>query len=350
MKLQEFKKQFYNNISDYWNFDEEDKSSEYPFVNILESISEILSIIKFRKFGLSPVHKEYLEYFYDFTLPKTATPYLSEDEKKIFINKKRNENIQSEIREKIEIRKKIRDKKYEIEEQIDNIRDKLRVCIYNVIAKKHSGKNFEGDEGENYVYNNKIITNEIERKLEEYMKFKILEKYPENKKILEDANNTIEEISKQIKKLILSKKRIVKITITEEIKNKRQNIEETYTKVLFNFLKSKKLIKDFLNEIRKDKEHYEYKRIASFYIPTIQDAKDRLNGELPLAKHSIKATGYYPFTKTKIKGNDENEIKEKEINWWIKFLKSGKDVWKDGLQKKGFDFLKQIDLYYNIEN
>ena len=348
MNLKEFKTKFYNDISDYWNFDEEDKRSEYPVVNIIESIPEILKNIKIRKFGLSPVHKEYLEYFYDFTFSKTASPRLSDDEKNIFINTKRDENIQSEIVEKIEIRKKIRNKKYEIEEKIVEIRDKLRVCVYNNIAKKHSGKNFEGEEGQNYVYNNKIITNEKVRILEKYMKLKILEKYPENKKILQDATNTIEEISKQIKEL--TKKKWVKIQITQEIKNKRQNIEEKYTLVLFKFLKSRKLIDDFLKEISKDSKHYEYKRIVSFYTPTIGEAKDRLEGELPLAKHNIKATGYYPFTKIKIEGDDENEIKEIEINWWIKFLKSGKDVWKDGLQKKGFDFLKKIDLYYDIEN
>lgn len=348
MNLKEFKTKFNNDISDYWNFDEEDKRSEYPVVNIIESIPEILKNIKFSKFGLTPVHIEYLEYFYDFTLPKRVSPYLTDDEKKIFINTKRDENIQNEIVKKIEIRGKIRRKKYEIVDKIDQIRDKIRTCVYNNIAKKHSNKKFEGDEGENYVYDNNILSSEQERILEKYMELKILEKYPENKKILQDATNTIQEISKQIKEL--TKKKWVKITITKEIKNKRQNIEEKYTLVLFKFLKSRKLIDDFLKEISKDSKHYEYKRIVSFYTPTIGDAKDRLEGELPLAKHNIKATGYYPFTKIKIEGDDENEIKEIEINWWTKFLKSGKDVWKDGLQKKGFDFLKKIDLYYDIEN
>ena len=348
MKLKEFKKKFYNDISDYWNFDDEDKRSDYPVVNIIESIPEILKFIKFRKLGLTPVHIEYLEYFYGFTLPKRVTPHLTDDEKNIFINTKIDENIQNEIVEKIEIRKKIRNKKYEIEEKINQIRDKLRLCVYNNIAKKHSGKNFKGEAGENYVYDNKIISSEQERILEKYMELKILEKYPENKKILQDSTNAIQEISKQIKEL--TKKKWVNITITEEIKNKRQDIEEKYTLVLFNFLKSRKLFDDFLKEISKDSKHYEYKRIKSVYIPTIEDAKDRLKGQLPFAKHNIKATGYYPFTKIKIEGDDENEIKDIEINWWIQFLKSGKDVWKDGLQKNGFDFLKKIDLYYDIEN
>ena len=110
MNLKEFKTKFNNDISDYWNFDEEDKRSEYPVVNIIESIPEILKNIKFSKFGLTPVHIEYLEYFYDFTLPKTVTPDLTDDEKNIFINTKRDENIQNEIVKKIEIRTKIRKK------------------------------------------------------------------------------------------------------------------------------------------------------------------------------------------------------------------------------------------------
>ena len=345
MKTQEFKKNIYNNVSDYWNVDDNDEKTEYSVVNIILGLPEILKFIKFNKYGLSSVHIEYLEYFYDFVFPKKQLPSLTEEEQKIFVNTKRDENVQSQIVEKIKIRAKIRDKQREVGDKLNQIEDDLRICAYQNIAKKNGINNLEDKDVKKYLFVKKIITKQNENILEKYMKDKILEKYPEREKILEECETTKETISKQIKEL--TKKRFVKITITKEIKNKRRKIEEKYLKILFKYLKSRKLLSEFLKEIRKDYKNYDHQRISSFYTPPIKEAKDRMIGELPLAKHNIIATGYYPFTIIKIEGNDEDEIKEIEINWWIKFLKSGKEVWNDGLQKKGFDFLKKIDLYNN---
>ena len=349
MKLKEFKKQIYKNISDYWNIVENDEqTNKYKVVNIILGLPDILKFINFNKFGLLPVHIEYLDYFYDFR-HKTASPSLTEEEQKIFENEKKDENVQSKISEKIKIRAKIRKKKREIEDKIYEIKRNLRICVYSNIAKKHGGGNLDGErEVENYVFDEKLITNEQGEILEKYMQLKILEKNHGYKKILDEANKTIDIVSKQIKEL--TKKRYVKITITDELKNKRQNIEEKYLKILFKFLKARKLLPEFLKEISKNYKNYEFKRIRSFYTTPIKEAKDRLAGELPLTKQNIISTGYYPFTTTKIERQDVDEIKEIEINWWVKFLKSGKDVLKDGFQIKGFDFLKQIDLYNDIEN
>ena len=154
-------------------------------------------------------------------------------------------------------------------------------------------------------------------------------------------NKQLKQLRK--KRIELRKNKFVERPLTEKLIKQRLEVENTAYNILIDFFKENAIFDQALIELSINANKWMVSRkINTFAMSPLKEAKNLINGNPPYKKSDIEFSGYIPFTEQKFSskypGRTYEEYMEMEINWWIKFIESGKSI-QDKFKKTGFNFI-----------
>ena len=229
-----------------------------------------------------------------------------------------------------------------ISNQINDNEDAIKENKFKKLAQKYGiSQDLSASEIEDILFEKNILSDDEFDKLDGVI---LKQNMMEVSELFEKRSLVTKQIKNLRKKRIeLRKNKWVERPLTAKLIKQRQEVEDMAYNNLVDFFTQNQILEVALIELSVNGNKWNSSKINEFAMSPLKEAESTINGNIPFSRNSIEFSGYIPFTKdkfsTKYPDKTDEEYMEMEINWWVKFIESGKSI-HDEFKKTGIDFIK----------